>query len=91
MAYSAANVVGLIEIDTGLHAHLTGEADDVSVGQSLARLAGLVREEAAAPVREAVFRRTRYETQFLRADLDHLQGQLEVAFHDLLHRLFEGE
>lgn len=91
MAYSAENVVGLIEIDTGLHAHLCSDVDDATIGQSLARLAGLIREDEAEPVSDYAPRSPRYETQFIRADLDQLKGQLEVAFQDLLHRLFEGE
>ena len=89
MAYSAANVVGLIEIDTGLQASLAGEADDASLGATLARLAGLGLS-GSGEVREPP-RSPRYQTQFLRADVDHLQGELDEAFQALLQRLFEGE
>jgi hypothetical protein len=90
MGYSTANLVGLIEIDTGLRAHLAGEPDDASLGESLARLAGLERCDAGERQAEAPVS-ARYETQFLRADLDQLQGELELAFHELLSQLFEGE
>jgi hypothetical protein len=90
MGYSSANVIGLIEIDTGLSAHLAGDTDDASLGESLARLAGLARGDAER-LPEATSRNGRYTTQFLRADVDQLQGELEVAFHKLLTDLFEGK
>lgn len=90
MGYSTANVIGLIEIDTGLSAHLAGGTDDASLGESLARLAGLARGDAER-FPETAPRNARYETQFLRADVDQLQGELELAFHKLLNELFEGE
>lgn len=90
MGYSTANVIGLIEIDTGLSAHLAGETDDASLGESLARLAGLARGDAAR-LAEPAPRSARYATQFLRADVDQLQGELEIAFQKLLNELFEGQ
>jgi hypothetical protein len=95
MGYSHSNVIGLIEIDTGLAAHLAGESDDATLGQSLARLLPerADRDVATNPSAAARLRSTseRYKTEFLRADVDTLRMELDLAFHELLCELFEGE
>ncbi len=87
MSYSNANLVGLIEIDTGLSVSPVSalqETEDTTLGQSLARLAGIAHDEESP-------RSPRYATQFLRADLEQLKGELEMEFQSMLQRLFEQE
>lgn len=90
MTYWAANMTGLIELDTGLAVSFGGEGSESDLKDSLARLTRLDQVEDGARMYRT-HTGPRFATQFLAADIDQLQGELNLAFAQLLQRLFEGD
>jgi hypothetical protein len=72
----AANVIGLIEIETSPAAPLRFAIDNDGLDTLL----------TLSPAADQAD-----ETHFLRADLDQLRYELDSAFADLLQRLLQGD
>lgn len=75
----AANVIGLIEMETDMAGAMRWFDDD-GLGLS-----------PSFPARDEDVRTASAQTASLRADLDQLNLELESAFAELLQRLFQGD